>query len=247
MKVLISGASGAMGKKLAEACARGVCGADAKPVLYAKFDASEGMYTELSDVTEKTDVLIDFSFHTGISEVLDYCLKNKLPAVICTTGHSPEEEALIHKAAEQIPVFHSGNMSVGVAALVSLAKQATALFPGADIEIVETHHNRKVDAPSGTAVMIAKALKEVRPESTFHEGRSGMCKREKNEIGIQAIRMGNIVGIHEVMINTGTEQISLKHEAFDRALFADGALAAAAFLMGKGPGFYDMTDLTASH
>ena len=245
MKVLISGASGAMGKKLAEACARGMSGADPKPVLYAKFDASEGMYTSLSDITEKTDVLIDFSFHTGIGEVLDYCLAHKLPAVICTTGHTPEEEELIHKAAEQIPVFHSGNMSVGVAALVNLAKQAAALFPDADIEIVETHHNRKADAPSGTALMIAKALQKVRPEAKLTEGRSGMCKREKGEIGIQAIRMGNIVGIHEVMINTGTEQISLKHEAFDRALFADGALAAASFLLEKGPGFYNMDDLTA--
>ena len=134
-------------------------------------------------------------------------------------------------------------MAVGVALLCSLAKQAAAVLPDADIEIVETHHNRKLDAPSGTALMIADAIREARPELHNHCGRSGQCKRESDEIGIHAVRMGGVVGIHEVLITTQTQTITLKHEAYSRALFAEGAVTAAQFLMGKGPGLYDMKSM----
>jgi 4-hydroxy-tetrahydrodipicolinate reductase len=170
-------------------------------------------------------------------------MARKLPTVLCTTGHTPEEKAKIALAAEKIPLFFSANMSLGVALLVELAKQAAAAFPEAEIEIIEKHHDRKVDAPSGTALMLADALCEVRPEATVNCGRSGQGKRTREEIGIHAIRMGNIVGEHEVMIGTPNQTITLKHEAHSRALFAEGALAAAAFLVGQDAGMYDMNSL----
>ena len=134
-------------------------------------------------------------------------------------------------------------MSLGVALLADLVKQAVARFPDADVEIVETHHNRKVDAPSGTALLLAEAAKESRPELYANTGRSGESKREKAEIGISSVRRGNVVGIHEVIISTETQSITLKHEAHDRALFADGAITAARFLINQGPGLYDMNSL----
>ena len=118
-----------------------------------------------------------------------------------------------------------------------------SVFPDADVEIIETHHNRKLDAPSGTAKMLFEAVKEVRADAYANQGRSGLCKREKNEVGINSIRTGNIVGIHEVIIGTNSEQITLKHEAYDRALFADGAIKAAEFMCGKSAGLYTMKEL----
>lgn len=134
-------------------------------------------------------------------------------------------------------------MSLGIAVLCRLAREAAAFFPDADIEIVETHHNRKVDAPSGTALMLFDAVKEVRPQAVANCGRSGECKRSKDEIGISSLRMGSVVGIHEVHIHAGPQCLTLRHEAVNRAMFADGAVDAARFLVGKQPGLYNMNDL----
>ena len=164
---------------------------------------------------------------------------------MCTTGHTCEEIEMIREASKFIPVFHSGNMSVGVAVLVRLAADAAAAFPDADIEIVETHHNRKLDAPSGTALMIADGIKNVRPDAYNNCGRSGNGKREPKEIGISAVRRGNIVGIHEVLISTDTQTLTLKHEAHSRSLFAEGAVAAADFLVNMPAGLYNMEDMLA--
>ena len=153
------------------------------------------------------------------------------------------EHPSITKAAESIPLFFAANYSLGIALLIELARKTAAAMPDAEIEIVEIHHDRKVDAPSGTALAIADAIRQIRPESTVHSGRSGMGKRTPEEIGIHAVRMGNVVGIHEVMIGTQNQTITLKHEAHSRALFAEGALAAADFLMGKPAGLYDMNSL----
>jgi 4-hydroxy-tetrahydrodipicolinate reductase len=166
-----------------------------------------------------------------------------MAVVIGATGHTDEEKSLIFSAAKEIPVFFSGNMSMGIAVLKDLVQQAVSLFPDADVEIVETHHNRKVDAPSGTALSIGKAIQEIRSKATFLMGRSGMAKRTLQEIGFHAIRRGNIPGIHEVIVSTDTQAITLKHEVYDRALFADGALSAARFLAGKQPGLYQMQNL----
>ena len=171
-----------------------------------------------------------------------------LNVVLATTGHTEEEKAAIVKAAEAVPVFFAANFSLGVALLIDTAKQVAAAMPEAEIEIIEKHHNRKLDAPSGTALAIANALCEVRPDATVVMGRNGYGKRTSEEIGVHAIRMGNIVGEHEVIIGTPNQTITLKHEAHDRALFAEGALAAAEFLCkGHPAGLYGMADLIAKH
>ena len=160
--------------------------------------------------------------------------------MIGTTGHTDEEKARIHAAAAEIPVFYAGNMSLGIAVLCRLAKQAAAAFPDADIEIVEIHHNRKVDAPSGTAKMLFEAVKEVRPQAVANCGRSGEGKRTKDEIGISALRLGGVVGVHEVHIHTGNQSLTLRHEAIDRSMLAEGAVDAARFVVAQSAGLYNM-------
>ena len=150
---------------------------------------------------------------------------------------------MIQAASQRIPVFYSGNMSLGIAVLCRLAKQAAAAFPQADIEIVEVHHTRKVDAPSGTAHMIFDAIRQVRPQAVEHCGRAGEGKRTAEEIGISSLRLGNVVGVHEVHISTGTQTLTLKHEAVTRAMLADGGVAAARFMVGKVAGLYNMESM----
>ncbi|MDY6041867.1 MAG: 4-hydroxy-tetrahydrodipicolinate reductase [Candidatus Faecousia sp.] len=237
MRAILCGANGAMGKLIAQSLGSEVIGR-------VSIDGENGVartFDELGSVP--ADVVIDFSHHTAVTDVLRYAKANGCAAVIGTTGHTPEERQLIFDAAKEIPVFYSGNMSLGIAVLCRLAKQAAACFPDADIEIVEVHHNRKVDAPSGTAHMLFNAIKEVRPDAVEHCGRSGEGKRTKEEIGISSLRMGNVVGIHEVHICTETQTLTLRHEAATRAMLADGAADAARFMVGKGKGLYTMEDL----
>ncbi len=237
MRAIVCGANGAMGKliqaSLGQERVAGLVSLDGEngvPKTFAELGACDA------------DVIIDFSHHSAVAAVLDHAKENKLAAVVGTTGHTPEEKALIAEAAAEIPVFFSGNMSLGIAVLCRLAKQAAAMFPDADIEIVEIHHTRKVDAPSGTAKMLFEAVKEVRPDAAANCGRSGEGKRQKNEIGISALRMGNVVGIHEVHICTPSQTLTLRHEAANRAMFADGAVAAAEFVANKPAGLYNMED-----
>ena len=240
MRVLLNGAGGRMGKALAAMVEKGSRDA----VIAAKVDPfAEGMLPALQDCDCKCDCIIDFSNHASTENLMAYAVANKLPVVVATTGHTAQELAMIEKASKEIPVFHSGNMSLGIALLTKLAKQTAKMFPDADIEIVESHHNQKLDVPSGTALMLAKSVQEARPDSTMLVGRHENGKRTKQEIGIHSLRMGNTVGIHEVIVNTGTQIITLKHEAQDRALFAEGALDAAAFLLDKEPGLYNMNDI----
>ena len=174
---------------------------------------------------------------------MEYCVRRNLPVIIATTGQSKEELALIDAASKAVPVFLSANMSLGVALLADLAKKAAAVFPDADIEIIEKHHNQKLDVPSGTALLLARRIKEARPEAQFVIGRHENGKRTQKEIGIHSLRLGNEVGIHEIIIATGSETVTLKHEAENRSLFAQGALAAAAYIVGKAPGMYDMRSI----
>ena len=237
MKAVICGANGAMGKLICASLGDEVVGK-------VSIDGENGVpktFAELGKV--HCDVLVDFSHHTAIADVLNYAKEVGCAAVIGTTGHSPEEKELIYTAAKEIPVFFSGNMSLGIAVLCRLAKEAARYFPDADIEIVEVHHNRKVDAPSGTALMLFNAIKEVRPEATANCGRAGEGKRAKEEIGISALRMGSVVGVHEVHIHTGTQHLTLKHEAVTRAMLADGAVDAARFMEGKATGLYNMESM----
>lgn len=230
--------------KLCEQGYRGACLACGIDLADGEYKAAPVYrnYNEIPCGTE-IDCIVDFSHHASTPALLDFAVGCGIPTVIATTGHTDEELSVINEAAKHIPVFFSANMSLGVALLVELAKTAAAAMPDAEIEIIEKHHNRKIDAPSGTALMIANAITEVRPEAYNNLGRAGQGKRTKNEIGIHAIRMGNIVGEHEVIVGTQNQTITLKHEAHSRALFAEGALAAADFLVKCCPGLYDMKSL----
>ena len=237
MRAIVCGANGAMGKL--------ICGILGDEVVgKVSIDGENGVpktFEELGAVS--ADVIIDFSHHTAVGSVLNYAKQIGAAAVIGTTGHDDEEKALIAAASEEIPVFFSGNVSMGIAVLCRLAKQAASFFPDANIEIVEVHHTRKVDAPSGTALMLFNAVKDVRPQAWANCGRSGEGKRTPEEIGIHALRMGNVVGIHAVHIGTPTPSLTLKHESGSRAMLADGAVDAARFIAGKPAGLYNMENI----
>ena len=237
MRVVLCGANGAMGKLIDGILGDAVVGR-------VSIDGENGVpktFAELGFVG--ADMVIDFSHHTAVADVLDYAKANGCAAVIGTTGHTPEEKELIYTAAKEIPVFYSGNMSLGIAVLCRLARQAASFFPDADIEIVEIHHNRKVDAPSGTAHMLFNAIRQARPDAVEICGRAGEGKRKKNEVGVASLRLGTVVGVHEVHIHTGSQCLTLRHEAVTRAMLADGAVDAARFMEGKTAGLYDMESL----
>ena len=237
MRAVVCGANGAMGKLICDILGEEVVGK-------VSIDGENGVpktFAQLGKV--EADVLIDFSHHTAVADVLQYAEEIGCAVVIGTTGHTAEEKTMIYEAAKKLPVFYSGNMSLGIAVLCRLARQAASFFPDADIEIVEIHHNRKVDAPSGTAHMLFNAIREVRPEAVEACGRAGEGKRKKNEIGIASLRMGNVVGVHEVHICTPSQTLTLRHEAGNRAMLAEGAVDAARFMEGKAVGLYTMTEL----
>ena len=258
MKIIVSGALGHMGREVLALAADGVRGAEAVGGIDPMYDGGDAAVPcarsfgealddpALGKIFREADCVIDFSRHDAAGPLLESAVRTGMAAVIATTGHTEEEKALIRSAAEKIPVFYAANMSLGIALLIDLAKRAAAAMPEAEIEIIEKHHDRKLDAPSGTALKIAEAIREVRPAAYPVAGRNGYHKRTADEIGIHAVRMGNIVGEHEVIIGTANQTITLKHEAHSRALFAEGALAAAAFLIGKPAGLYDMNDLVTA-
>lgn len=244
IKIIVHGVAGRMGAEVAKLAEDGYRAA----ILHAGVDLGGNdsgfpCYQTLGQVPKGADCIIDFSHHSATRTLLSHARRAGLPVVIATTGQTEKELALIREAAKEIPIFLSANMSLGVALLAELAKKAAAVYPQADIEIVETHHNRKLDAPSGTALLIANAIREVCSRATLLMGRSGQGKRSPEEIGIHAIRMGNIVGSHEVLIATDSETITLKHEAHSRTLFAEGAIAAAQFICGQAAGLYNMNDM----
>lgn len=240
MKVILYGAGGRMGKEV-----RSLLDRSESASLVAAVDkiAPDTEYSSLSDYKGEADVIIDFSHHSLTSEVIAYAMSREIPLVMCTTGHTDEEKSLICEASKSIPVFYSANMSLGIAVLCDFARKAAELFPDADIEIVEAHHNRKLDAPSGTALMIADTIKEVRPEAQYVYGRHGMSKRAPEEIGIHSLRCGNEPGMHEVIISTDFQSITLKHNAESRAVFAEGAISAASFICRRSAGLYNMYSL----
>ena len=237
MRAVLCGANGAMGKLI-----RDNLGEEA--VGLVSIDGENGVPKTFDDLGNvEADVLIDFSHHTAVADVLAYAKSIGTAVVIGTTGHTPDEKQQIFDAAKEIPVFYSGNMSLGIAVLCRLAKDAARYFPDADIEIVEIHHTRKVDAASGTAHMLFQAIQEVRPDAYEHCGRAGEGKREKNEIGVSSLRMGSVVGVHEVHICTPSQTLTLRHEAGNRAMLADGAVDAARFIAGKPAGLYNMENI----
>ena len=246
MKILLNGTCGRMGREVEKLALTGYRGAE----LVGGVDPSGGaasvpVFPDFDAVDVEFDCIVDFSFHTSAPALCEYAKKVGKPVIIATPGHNDGENEIIKETAKSVPVFKSANMSLGIALRAELAKTAAKTFPEADIEIIEKHHNRKADAPSGTALLLANAIKKVREKAFFVFGRSGQCKRQEDEIGIHAIRMGNIVGEHEVIIGTDTQTITLKHEAASRSLFAEGAIAAAEFIIGREAGMYDMNDLIA--
>ena len=246
MKVIINGYSGTMGQVLTKCIL-----ADEELELVAgvsptPYDANNkfSTYSNFAEVKEETDVVIDFSNPLALDGILEYCLNTKTPVVLATTGYNDEEMAKIHEAAKQIPVFLSFNMSLGVNILLKLVKEAARNLGGFDIEIIEKHHNKKVDSPSGTAVMIANAVKEVREQSEFIYGRHGRTgKRTQNEVGIHAIRGGTIVGEHSAIFAGNDEILEINHSARSKNVFAEGAIAAAKYLVNQEAGFYNMDDM----
>ena len=245
MNIIIHGSTGRMGKILCDLLTAGYPGltlaARVSPEEIS--DPAACVYTSLNEVTCQVDGVIDFSHHTAVGGLMDFCMAKNLPVVVATTGHTPEEKALIFAAAEEIPVFYAGNVSLGIAVLCRLVKQAAAFFPDADIEIVETLNSQQADAPGATAMMLYNVIKEVRPQAWPNSGRSGEIKRTPEEVGIHSLRMGSLAGIHEVHIHAGSQCLTLKHEAASQDSLAEGAAAAARFMLGKGRGLYDMESL----
>ncbi len=244
MKIILCGASGRMGLVVAETVASGFGGATvaaAVDISLPKLDCP--CYTSLADVREEADVLVDFSHHSATDDILAFATSRHMPLVIATTGQTDEEKESIKKASTEIPIFFSGNMSIGIALLIALAKQAASVFPDADIEIVETHHHNKLDVPSGTALMLAEGVREARDGGTLLIGRHENGKRPAGEIGIHSLRLGNVIGEHEIRIDTGSQTLTLAHKAHSRALFAEGALSAAVFLTEQKNGLFNVNDL----
>jgi len=200
-------------------------------------------YVALADYDGPADCIVDFSHHSLTPALTAYAAARRLPLVIATTGQTPEELAAIREAAKTVPVLFASNFSLGIVVLTALAKQAAKAFPEADIEIVEAHHNRKLDVPSGTALTLAQAVQSVRPGSRLVIGRHENGRRDPADIGVHSLRMGNVVGVHEIHICTDTQTLTLRHEAHDRALFAEGALTAAQWVVTMEPGLYDMQSI----
>ncbi len=231
-----------------------ICAADPEVSVAAGFDIAEGaphdfpVFSDPEQYTGPVDTVIDFSNPSALSKLLQFCRDRCAGVVLATTGYSPEQLEEIEKASSEIPVFRSANLSLGINVLAELVKKAAPLLDGYDIEIVERHHNRKLDAPSGTALMLAEAAASAsgRDDTVYTFGRSEKRQaRDPREIGISSVRGGTIVGDHEVLFCGRDEVISLSHHASSREIFASGAVRAAKFLAGKGPGLYSMEDLVA--
>ena len=246
LKILVCGIGGKMGANITQllkddAGAQVVCGVD----VHAPDDCNVPVYPSFDAVQEKVDAIIDFSSPSVLDGELEYAVKNGVPAVLASTGYTAEQLEKIKKASLETAIFKTANFSLGVNLLVGLVKKAAAVLgENFDIEIIERHHNKKVDAPSGTALMLADAANEVLAEKRpYVEGRSGIVGRRGNEIGIHAVRGGTIVGEHEVMFAGEDEIISLSHSARSKRVFAAGAIKAAKWIAGRPAGLYDMNDV----
>lgn len=246
INIILTGSGGAMGKNLVELIAEAPdmqVSAGIDRSIHDNYTFPQ--FTDFCDEV-KGDVIIDFSHYTFVPSILDFCEKSGIPAVICTTGLTEEMIQRIDDVSKKTALFRSGNMSLGINLLIDLVKKAAVVLEDSfDMEIIEKHHNKKVDAPSGTAKMIANAMKDVlSTETDFVYGRSGNdAKRGEKEIGIHAVRGGTIVGQHDVIFAGIDEVIEIKHTAASKRVFAQGALSAARFMAGREPGLYDMNDI----
>lgn len=250
-RAIMNGCNGKMGQ-----CITGICAQDEDIEIVAGIDTYDGIkndypvFASLKECTVDADVIIDFSNAKAVDALLAYGVEKQIPIVLCTTGLSEQQLADVEKAYEKVAILKSANMSLGINTLMELLKKAAQVFApaGFDMEIVEKHHNQKLDAPSGTALALADSMNEALDEAynyTYDRSQKRQ-KRDKYEIGISAVRGGNIVGEHEVIFAGQDEVIEFKHTAYSKAVFAKGAVEAAKFLKGKPAGHYDMADVIAA-
>ena len=249
-KIIMNGCNGKMGQVITRLVSE-----DNECEIVAGFDVNDSIentypvFTNPDEFTGDADVIIDFSHPSALTTVLNYCKKRKLPVILATTGYTDEQKKEFTEASKEIPVFFSANMSLGINLIIALAKKATKLLEGNfDIEIVERHHNQKIDAPSGTALAIADAIDETLsyPAEYVYDRHAVRRKRKPTEIGIYAVRGGTIVGDHEVIFAGTDEVIELKHSAHSKEVFAVGAIKAAKFMSDKPAGMYSMNDLIST-
>ena len=245
--ILLCGCSGRMGEAVSK-----LVGERDDAKIIAGVDVSSSaqvsgypIYQSVSEFSGKADVIVDFSHHTALPSLLEYAVSAQTPIVVCTTGHTEAELAAMGEASKQVAVFHSGNMSIGINLLMELCKKAAETLGVAfDVEIVEKHHNKKLDAPSGTALMLADAVKSTRESTEYVFDRHSVRRqRSAEEIGIHSVRGGTIVGEHEVIFAGNNEVITLSHSAASREIFAAGAVRAAVFMTGKSAGLYNMSNV----
>ena len=247
----MNGCNGKMGQ-----CITQICAQDQDIEIVAGIDMYDGIkntypvFASLAECTVDADVIIDFSNAKAVDTLVDYCVEKQIPVVLCTTGLSEEQLQKVEQAYEKVAILKSANMSLGINTLMELLKKAATVFApaGFDMEIVEKHHNQKLDAPSGTALALADSMNDALEDAYIYkyDRSQERKKRDKYEIGISAVRGGNIVGEHEVIFAGQDEVIEFKHTAYSKAVFAKGAVEAAKFLNGKGAGHYDMADVIAA-
>lgn len=248
IKIILCGCNGKMGQVISE-----IVGKDAEAQIVAGVDlnteAKNGypVFAQIAACDREADVIIDFSHPSVLSEMLQYSVEKQIPLVLCTTGLSQEQLIEVQNAAKQVAILRSANMSLGINILLKLIQEAAKVLAvaGFDMEIVERHHNQKLDAPSGTALALADSLNAAMGNTYFYKyDRSAeRAKRDEKEIGISAVRGGTIVGEHEIIFAGRDEVIELKHTAYSKAIFGNGAVQAAKFLAGCGAGMYDMSDV----
>lgn len=247
-RIIMNGCNGAMGQSITKIVAE-----DAEAVIVAGVDPFDGkendypVFKSLAECDVEADVIIDFSATAAVDALLEQAVEKKLPIVLCTTGLSEEQLEKVRETSKQIAILKSANMSLGINLLLKLVKEASKVLAEADfdIEIVEKHHNKKVDAPSGTALALADSINEAMNEQYdyVYDRSQVRQRREKKELGISAVRGGTIVGEHEVIFAGMDEVIEFKHTAYSKAVFAKGSVSAAKFLAGRRPGLYDMSDV----
>lgn len=246
VRVIMNGCNGKMGQVITSIIAE-----DAQAEIVAGIDVYDGIknpypvFSNIADCNVDADVIIDFSNAKAIDGLLDYVEAKKLPVVLCTTGLSEEQLQRVEKVSKEVAVLKSANMSLGINTIMKLLQQAVQVFApaGYDVEIVEKHHNQKLDAPSGTAIALADSMNEVMDHQYeyIYDRSQRRQKRDAKELGISAVRGGTIVGEHEVIFAGTDEVIEIKHTAYSKAVFAKGAVEAAKFLAGKPAGLYDMS------
>lgn len=248
IKVIMHGCNGAMGQAITELAKE-----DEEISIVAGIDVSDiqrnpyPVFSSFDACTVQADVVIDFSSAKAVDGMLSYCERKKVPLIVCTTGLSDAQTEKIKEVAKKTAVLHSANMSLGINVLLKLVQEAVKVLAAADfdVEIIEKHHNQKIDAPSGTALALADSINEAMDHQYYYKyDRSReQVKRDKKEIGIHAVRGGSIAGEHEVIFAGKDEVITFSHTAYSKAIFAKGAIQAAKFLAGKKPGMYSMADV----